>query len=90
MIKHALSLIALLAIAAPASAEVIALTPADGVSDGPYIEASAVTAEMTAPMTHTRVVAMSDIDGDLSNITPEEAEMIALLSQVLTVTPLEN
>ena len=89
MTRHALLFPVLATLATPAMSEVIALMPSDSL-DGPYIEASAVSPDMLEPMTPARVAQMSDLDGDPTVTTAEEKEMIALLSQVLTITPLEN
>ena len=49
--------------------------------DGPWI---AIPADFNpGPLTAADILAMADLDGDLTVITEEEARMIAVLTQVL-------
>ena len=57
--------------------------------DGPYSPLPADGAAVVAP-TYDDIITMADLDGDPSIITAEEAEMIALLQQVLNVNPLTD
>lgn len=54
-------------------------------SDGPWM---AVPADFNpGPMTAADIIAMADLDGDPLTITPQERQMIAMLTQVLIPAP---
>jgi hypothetical protein len=57
-------------------------------SDGPWIDLPEGTVITDAAPQYEDILAMADLDGDPSITTPQEARMIALLSDVLMGQPI--